>query len=133
MFLVYKDQVLRNQDDHANRRLQLGGVVAGRIHITPGMEVQPFASLGLINYLPGKYSIRENREDLDYAYGLTRYTEVGLRFDFAVGTRRQLFVEGGLQRIDWRPEGFFERIPNAQLRIENQYVRLSLGYRTALF
>ena len=130
--LINNVDIRRNLDTHPKSRMQIAATVAYRLHIGSYTEIQPYISGGNLFFLPSGYTVLRQREMETFNHKSAPFLETGLRVEFTTGMYRAFFIETGISKTWWKPDGFFESVPHEQLETKFINWKMSLGYRMAI-
>lgn len=123
-------QVDRNLDEHDINYFEYSVTLGIRFHLSSGMDIQPFVSMGKLAALSGNYvGDRRVGEAGEYEMPASTFYQGGIRFNFTTGYYQSLFIDLAYQNLMWRPTGFFEQFQFENLDINNQIFKFSIGYR----
>lgn len=118
-----------NRDIHTRHRYQLGALAAYRISLGRYVEVQPTVTAGYNYFSNGKYISNKHLEpQISFAQKSEPFAEGGLRFEFATGLYRSLFLGGTYGKMWWKPEGYFESFNGDNIQHNYTYWNFIIGY-----
>jgi|GEM_PF-1430395 len=122
-------QVENNLDRHPIHHFQYSATIAARLFLHKGVEIQPLVTIGQTVYSPGIYEGDRYEESQQFKLAPNTFFETGMRFEFLSSTKKSVFIDVLYNRSQWKPKGFFESVPYANLEVDNATWKIAFGYR----
>jgi hypothetical protein len=92
-------------------------------------EISPFVSFVLNRYLQTGYTPLQRNPGESYPMGNQPGYEGGVNLSFVTSSFGALVASASYFHLPFRPEGYFENIPHANLKSANAGGRFGIGYQ----